>query len=233
MELRVLVVAAHPDDECLGCGGTIAAHTARGHSVDVVFLADGETAREEGTDGSVAERQKAAQRSCRALGANAPYFMDFPDNRLDSVPLLDIVKKLEASVRELSPEIVYTHHGGDLNVDHELAHRAVLTACRPVPDSVTRAIYTFEVLSSTGWNSGDLDAGFRATRYVDVTDTMNQKLEAIRCYSEELREFPHPRSLDAVNALAKLRGAQAGLEMAEGFGVVRQIGIETGERLTR
>src|SRR5581483_9188818 len=135
----ILVVAAHPEHEALGCGGTMVRHARAGDAVHVLFLADGETARD-GAASRIAGRQAQAAAACAALGAQKPRFERFADNRMDSVPLIDVVKAVEAAVADLKPSIVYTHHSGDLNVDHRIVHQAVMTACRPVPGQSVRSI---------------------------------------------------------------------------------------------
>lgn len=225
----VLVVAAHPDDEVLGCGGTLARHALAGDRVDVLILADGVTSRAAGIGGNaqtevkLSRRQQAAGAAAAALGIGAPRMLTFPDNRLDTVPLLDVVQAVEDCMANSRPDIIYTHHGGDLNIDHEVAHRAVVTACRPIPGSRVQAIYTFEVCSSTDWISRQQGAPFQPCRYVDIHLTLQHKLAALRCYDEEMRAFPHTRSYAALEALARVRGAQVGLEAAEAFGVVREV----------
>ena len=226
----VLAVAAHPDDEVLGCGGTLARHALAGDRVDILFVADGVSSRGElghvANSGQAAaapaKRLEAAAAAARALGARPPRTLMFPDNRLDTVALLEVVRKVEACIAEVEPDIVYTHHRGDLNIDHEITHRAVLTACRPVPGSKVQAIYTFEVASSTEWNS-PAPGPFQPLRYVDISATLERKMAALRCYEHEMRAYPHARSYEAVEALVRLRGAQAGLPAAEAFGVVREI----------
>jgi LmbE family N-acetylglucosaminyl deacetylase len=218
----VMVVAAHPDDEVLGCGGTLARHAAAGDRVELLLVADGVTGRAEAASkAEQAARLAAAEAAARALGARPPRSLLFPDNRLDTVALLDVVRRIEECMAEVRPDIVYTHHAGDLNIDHELVHRAVLTACRPLPGSTVRALYTFEVLSSTEWRPGARP--FDPVRYVDIGATLERKMAALRCYGAEMRPFPHARSYEAVEALAKLRGAQAGMAAAEAFGVLRAI----------
>jgi LmbE family N-acetylglucosaminyl deacetylase len=218
----IAVVAAHADDEILGCGGTLARHAAQGEKVHVLLLADGVGARG-AKRGAAAAREGAARRAMKVIGAAAPEFGGFPDNRLDTVAVLDVVQAVEAFLRRVKPSIVYTHHGGDLNVDHRVTHSAVLTACRPLPASRIEAIYTFEVLSSTEWQSPQQSAPFVPQRYVDIAASLERKLEALRCYGEEMRAAPHARSYEGVRALATLRGVQAGLPAAEAFGVLRQL----------
>ena len=222
MSKNVLAIVAHPDDEVLGAGGTLARHAAKGDAVHILFLADGVGAR--GNDKAAAERRvKAARLAASALGAREPEFLGLPDNRLDGLDLLDIVQPIENAIRKIAPETIYTHHAADLNVDHGLCHRAVLTACRPLPGSPVRRIYAMEVASSTEWSSPNLGNAFMPTHFVDISDTLQAKRRALEAYGEEMRSFPHPRSYEAVDALAAWRGASAGLRAAEAFMVVREI----------
>ena len=222
----VLVVAAHPDDEVLGCGGVLASHAAKGDSIHVLICAEGATSRDSLRDPKARKPQlaalkAAASRAASILGTETPSMLGLPDNRLDSLPLLDIIKSVEAVVEAVAPEIVYTHHAGDLNVDHRIVHQAVVTACRPLPGSPVRAIYAFETLSSTEWQtSGDR---FQPQRWVDIKSFLPCKRRALEAYAAEMRPFPHARSFDAVEALARLRGASVGLEAAECFMVVREV----------
>ena len=216
---RVLVIVAHPDDEVLGCGGTIARHVASGDAVHMCFLTDGVGAR--GDDaGAAARRNAAARRAVALLGGLEPVFNAFPDNQLDRVDLLTVVKAIESEVVKIRPTTIYTHHAGDLNIDHVICNRAVLTACRPLPGQSVRNIYAMEIASSTEW-------GFRApfvpTRYVDISKFLELKRRALEAYAEELRAFPHPRSYEAVEALGRWRGSAVGLAAAEAFMVLREI----------
>ncbi len=219
--MKILVTAAHPDDEALGCGGVIAAHAARGDQVDILFVADGETARSDSSADRIARRRDDARHAAGALGANAPRFLDFPDNRLDTIPLLNIIKAMEQVLSGVQPELVYTHHAGDLNVDHEVVSRATLTLYRPLPGSSIRAIRGYEVLSSSHWT--DPSKAFNPVHFVDIGRFLPAKLAALDCYGDEIRAFPHARSREAVVALAQFRGAAMGLEAAEAFTVLRQI----------
>lgn len=228
MSDTVLIVAAHPDDEILGAGATLARHARSGDVVHALILAEGATARDArrkvGTRASeLAALREAAACAAAAIGARPPRFGGLPDNRLDSCALIDVVKLVEAAVVQLKPAVVYTHHGADLNVDHRMAHAAVVTACRPLPDACCRAIYTFETPSSTEWASTEQGVAFRPTRFVDAGPTLEAKLAALACYEAEMRPFPHARSIEAVQALAAWRGASVGLVAAEAFQVIREI----------
>ncbi|WP_308916534.1 PIG-L deacetylase family protein [Jannaschia sp. LMIT008] len=222
MPRDVLVVAAHSDDEALGCGGTIARHAGAGDRVRLLFLTDGVGAR---GDGGAAPRRDAARAAAAVLGAADVVQLDFPDNRIDAVPLLDVVQAIEGAAG--APDLIYTHHGGDLNVDHRICHRAVLTAFRPMSGSPVRAILGFEVASSTEWAFGTPDP-FQPQHFVDIAATLDAKMRALDCYAAEMRDFPHPRSARALRALAEWRGASVGLAAAEAFTVIRQIDAGPG-----
>ena len=216
----VLAIAAHPDDEVIGCGGTLARHSRQGDNVCILILADGVSSR--GDDpAQLQRRRQAAEKAAIELGARDLKLLDFPDNRLDQLPLLEIVQAIELVLREVNPDIVYTHHAGDLNIDHVLVHRAVVTACRPLVPVNIQLIAAFEVLSSTEWTSPSQNNVFVPRLFVNIADTFNCKVAALRCYSEEMREYPHPRSEQSLTALAAYRGVMAGFEMAEAFEIIR------------
>ncbi|MCZ6771387.1 MAG: PIG-L family deacetylase [Proteobacteria bacterium] len=222
--MSVLIIAAHPDDEALGCGGTIARLAAAGKTVDILFVCDGVSARPT-TDrqGALSERRKAAGDAAAILGARGPRFLDLPDNQLDRVPLLSLVQALEEAIDSLMPQTIYTHHLGDLNIDHRITAQAVMTACRPLDSSPIREIFSFEVLSSTEWQAPMPSLAFVPNRFVDIDGFLETKLKALKPYDTEMRAFPHPRSPEAVTALATLRGAASGLYRAEAFVTLRII----------
>ena len=153
MDKVVLVVAAHPDDEVLGCGGTIARHSDAGDIVHILFMSDGVLSRINRNINEIDQRKNAAKKVSLILGAESPRFLNYADNCMDATPFLDIVQSLEQIIKEVGPDVIYTHHLGDLNIDHQLTHKAVMTACRPFPGSLIREIYSFEILSSTDWAS--------------------------------------------------------------------------------
>jgi len=221
----VLIVAAHPDDEVLGCGGTIARLAAEGCAVYVAILGEGITSRfvrrEHAEQESVQALRAQSRRVAEFLGARDLFVFDAPDNRFDTVPLLDIVKMLESVVERISPQCVYTQHGGDLNIDHALTYRATLTACRPVPGCPVRRVLAYEVGSSSEWAFSSFDPVFRPNVFMDVSATLARKIQALEMYGSEVRRFPHPRSPEAVRALARRWGSAAGLEAAEAFQLVR------------
>lgn len=224
---NILVVAAHPDDEILGVGGTVARHVAEGDKVYAIILGEGQTSRgdhrEDISSEVVAELHKNTMESAKAVGYSDVFFADFPDNRFDQVDLLDIVKEVERKVRELKPEIIYTHYSGDLNIDHQYTARAVLTATRPIGDYCVKEIYAFETLSSSEWNFDySAQPAFCPNVFVDITKYYDKKEQAMNCYVSELCEFPHPRSLTGMDVLSKTRGMAASMERAEAFMLIRK-----------
>ncbi len=222
MNKSVLVIAAHADDEALGCGGTIAKHAAAGDTVDVVFVADGVTSRAGAGDGEIVRRQQATENARKILGIKSTVFLGLPDNRLDSLALLDIVQPIESIVSKLSPEIIYTHQCGDLNIDHRLVHQAVMTACRPLPGCPVREILAFEVMSSTEWSGAGL-LPFTPNLFVDISRHIDAKMRALEAYAFEMRVAPHSRSVEHLRHLAQHRGSCVGVEAAEAFMVMRAL----------
>lgn len=223
----VLVVAAHPDDEVLGCGATVARRAARGDAVHIALLGDGVTsrhAREADADrAAVAALHEDARAVAAMLGAKSVAFGGLPDNRFDGVALLDVVKRVEGWVREVEPEVIYTHHPGDLNVDHRVTFQAVLTATRPVPGCRVEELYAFEVASSTEWAFQRLTPPFTPNVFEDVAETIELKVRSLERYRGEHRPFPHPRSGEALRAAARRWGSVAGLPYAEAFELIRAI----------
>lgn len=218
----VLVVAAHSDDEVLGCGGTIARHVAEGDIVHVVILADGVSSRQNFVTEELSLRLSAAEQSCQILGVNKLHYLGLPDNRLDGIPLIDIIQPLERVISEVLPEIIYTHHHGDLNIDHRITHQAVLTACRPTPGSSVREIYAFEVMSSTEWATPE-NMPFSPNVFIDISHYLSVKISALHAYESEMRDEPHSRSIRHIEYLAMHRGWSVGLDAVEAFMTVRVV----------
>jgi LmbE family N-acetylglucosaminyl deacetylase len=216
MTRSVLVIAPHGLDEALGCGGTMARHADEGDKVHVLILCGDGSGRD-------AARRVAATKAAQILSAKPPQFSGFPENRSDTVPLLEIVGAIEKCAAEVKPEIVYVTHGGNLNVDHQTSFRAAVTALRPVPGSSVHAIYTYEILSSTDWAPAGIREPFRPTRFVGIAAQLDRKMKALESYGDEMRPAPHARSVTNARRLAELRGATAGMAAAEAFEIVREI----------
>ena len=225
--MNVLIVAAHPDDEVLGCGATIAKLAREGANVHVAILGEGITSRHADrihVDPAELEALHGSARDvAKLLGAKGVSLHKLPDNRFDTVPLLEVVKIVETLVGKHKPEIIYTHHGGDLNVDHQITFGAVLTATRTFPGQSVREVLSFEVPSSTEWGFQRLEPLFRPNVFVDVAATLELKLRAMERYESEAREFPHPRSRQALEAIARRWGSVAGFAAAEAFELIRSL----------
>jgi LmbE family N-acetylglucosaminyl deacetylase len=223
--MAVLCVAAHPDDEVLGAGGTLARHAADGEDVHVCILSDGVTSRYDDPESATEEieqRRDRARRACETLGATVSLH-EFPDNQFDTVALLNLVQTIEAEIAEHKPRVVYTHHYGDLNVDHELACRATVTATRPLADSSVERVLAFETLSATEWSVPSPENAFQPQEFVAVDEHLSTKLDALTVYEDELRQSPHPRTVTTVEQNARVWGAKAGVPAAEPFEVLRAV----------
>jgi len=225
---KVLVVAAHPDDEVLGCGGTIARHADAGDQVEVLIMAEGVTSRQQKRARRQATEElsalvQSARQAGMILGAMGVELVDLPDNRLDSLDRLDLIKQIEERIARHQPQVVYVHHSGDVNVDHRRLHEAVVTACRPTPGNIVRRLLSFEVASSTEWQPPGSAQGFQPNWFVDISAQWPRKLKALETYACEMRPWPHARSLEALEHLARWRGAQVGVEAAEAFCLLRQL----------
>ena len=225
--MTYLVIAAHPDDEVLGCGGTLARLGDEGFSTAILVLGEGHTSRfpnRAESDTETVSRLATVSADVGAfLGASEIRHVGLPDNRFDEVALLDVVKEIEKVIREIQPVEIFTQHGGDLNIDHAVTFRATMTATRPMLGSHLRAVHAYEVASSTEWSFQRFAPTFRANYFVDITATLGRKLRAMEMYTSEKREFPHPRSGKALEASAQRWGSVVGLEAAEAFETIWKI----------
>lgn len=225
--MNVLIVAAHPDDEVLGCGGTMARLANEGHRIGLVVLGEGATARFDhrwkAPHRLVSDLRRYCRNSSKLLGVEKVWFCALPDNRFDTLSLLDIVKKIEKIKREFRPDTVYTHFWGDLNVDHRITYQAVLTALRPVRGETVRRLLAFEVPSSTDWNLYGAQNTFTPNAFSDVSGTLEIKIKAFMQYSGEIGGNGHPRSPESLRIYARKWGIQCGLPAAEAFVLVREI----------
>ena len=219
----VLVVVAHTDDEALGCAGTIARHIRNGDKVFGVSMTDGVGAR--GTEGNdeIDRRARASINASKILGMEWLEGGSFPDNAMDTVALLDVAKVIEKAKSKIKPTIVYTHSSADLNIDHRIVSQATLTAFRPQPNEVWEEIRTFEIASATDYGHKSITKEFNPNLYVNITETWQTKLLALKEYSMEMQQPPHSRSFEGLENLAKYRGNQVGLFYAEAFEIVRKV----------
>lgn len=225
--MNVLVIAAHPDDEVLGCGGTIARLAAEGERVSIFILANGLTSRPGFDAARDAEKLRVhhdrARRAGALLGAHEVTLGGFPDQKLDTLPLLDVTQAIEREIERVQPEIVFTQHGGDLNQDHVITFRATLTATRPMAGRPVKRVYAYEVASSTEWAFGQFKPRFQPSVFFDIAAHLEAKIAAMQIYESETRAFPHPRSPEALRAIAMKWGSTVGVNAAEAFACVRHI----------
>lgn len=222
---KILVVAAHPDDEILGCGGTVARFVREGVEAYALILGEGVTGRDEKRnlkrrEKEISQLRGQAESANGVIGVKKIYIADFKDNRFDSHDLLDIVKFIDKIKKMIQPDVIFTHYENDLNIDHRITYQAVLIATRPMMDETVKEIYSFEVPSSTEWN---YPLRFSPNIYFDITGTLELKLKAVKEYVSEIRTFPHPRSIEAVELAAKYHGVRVGRKYVEAFQCVRAV----------
>lgn len=224
---KILIVASHPDDEVLGCGATIARLSKEGHHLHILILGEGISSRylrrAQASRKGLAQLQADSKAVAKLLGADSVSFEKLPDNRFDELPILEIVKRVERCVEAMAPEVIFTHHPGDLNVDHRMTFQAVLTATRPMKGCPVKEIYTFEIPSSTEWAFQQIEPAFRPNVFVDISGSLDTKVQALCHYESEVRAFPHPRSPEAIRAIARRWGSMVGSDAVEAFELIRSI----------
>jgi LmbE family N-acetylglucosaminyl deacetylase len=223
---NILIIAAHPDDEILGCGGSASRFVREGYDISTLILGEGITSRDLRRDAckrenNILEIKKQITDANKLIGVNKVYALNYPDNRFDTVPMLDLVKEIEKIKDELKPTTIFTHYKGDLNIDHRITSTAVLTATRPLPSENLEEIYFFEILSSTEWN---YSSNFRPNLFIEISEEdLSKKLSAMGVYTGELRNYPHPRSLEGIKVSAKYRGMGVGKKYCESFQIARSV----------
>ena len=222
---RILIIAAHPDDEILGCGGIIVKYKKIGAYIKVLFLGEGSTCRYEDYKSveaiaSIAERNLWATEALDVLGVDHFKFYNLPCGRFDQVPLLTINKIIEKTIAEVKPDTVFTHSDVDSNNDHRVVFRSTIIATRPSSKHIVNRVLSYEVLSSSEWG---FDHAFQPNYFIEISESqLEKKWEALKCYQTEMREAPFPRSWRGVQTQASLRGAQAGTNFAEAFRLIRE-----------
>lgn len=222
MSKKILIVAAHPDDEILGAGGTLIKHANNGDEVFCLILGTGALSREKATTKEASKLHDDSLAAGKVIGFKQAYYASFPDNGFDTVSLLSIAKAVEKYIEQLQPEVIYTHFENDLNIDHRITFQAVLTACRPCNGCNPLEIYMFETLSSTEWQAGK-NSSFRPNHYVNIEKELTRKIKALKKYKGEIRQYPHSRSAEGIKILSQFRGLECGLKFAEAFCLVRKI----------
>ena len=232
--MNVLIIAAHPDDEILGMGGTIAKHTSQHDNVTIIYMATGITARRESSEQKhtiknihkkiqedwqqeIEKLRRDAKKSARLLKVKNIKFFDFPDNEMDGIHLLKVVKVIEKEIKSAKPDRIYTNHYGDLNVDHKVVYNATLAACRPANFPV-KEILSFEVLSSTEWS---YPYNFNPNYFINIDKHLEKKIKAMELFVNEIRKFPHPRSSENIKHVARRWGSVSGFNAAEAFELIR------------
>jgi LmbE family N-acetylglucosaminyl deacetylase len=219
---NILVIAAHPDDEVLGAGGTLRKHVKDGDIVYCLILSNGAASRKSFKMEHLKVLEKECMESGMIIGFKKIDSLKLPDNKFDEVPLLDIIKQIEPYIEKIKPKKIYTHHPGDVNIDHKLTYLAVMTICRPCSNFCPDEIYSFETLSSTEWQT-DNKKLFAPNVFIDIEGEMDDKISAIDKYASEMRIYPHPRSAQGVRILASFRGLQCNKRYAEAFRLERKI----------
>jgi LmbE family N-acetylglucosaminyl deacetylase len=220
---KVLAVVAHPDDETLGAGGSIARFIRDGGEAWVCIVCDGVTARH----GESTRQRECAERACEVLGVHKVVFCNLPDQRLDTLNLVDVISPIEECVRQLKPDTVVTHFKGDVNQDHGVVFDATMVATRPKPGSTVRTVLCFETASSTEWAAPFGNGVFAPNVFIDISSTLETKIKAMTMYAQthvsEVHPYPHPRSYEAIEVYAKRQGVAVGTAAAESFMLVRSI----------
>jgi LmbE family N-acetylglucosaminyl deacetylase len=223
---KILIVAAHPDDEVLGCGGTIRAIANKFTKTEIfaLILSEGLTSRESESmkfsKADIDEVKNDSINAAKILGIQRPYFADLPNNRLDSMNLLDVIKIVERHVTKLQPTVIFTHHNGDINIAHRITYQAVLTACRPLEGCPVRKLLSFEIPSSTEWAFPTHKNAFSPNVFVEIGGALDIKIRAMQSYRTERRKLPHPRSPESIRAIALRWGSVANLGYAEAFELI-------------
>lgn len=221
--MRVLVIAAHPDDEVYGMGGTIAKLSSKGYDVYTLIITEGCTTQYKDNPELIEEKKKQAFKANSYLGVKKVFFGDLPDMKLDSIEHIKINAVIEKIIRDITPNVVYTHFYGDVNKDHTRVFESTMVAVRPVSSQCVQEIYCYQVPSSTEWAANVTQSTFIPNVFEEISPYYDQKQKSILAYSTELREYPHPRSLEVVKVYDEALAKRNGLNLAEGFMLIRKV----------
>ncbi len=220
--MKFLIIAAHPDDEVLGCGGMIKKYSSK-HSIYVLFLTNGCDTRY--GDDMIVRLQNQARAAAKLLGAEKVFFENLPNQLLDTIPILQVTQTVEKYIEILKPEVVFSHDKGDLNRDHRVAFEATATAVRPLPGQCVQSFYTYFVPSSSDWASLSSIEPFSPNVLIPIEFELDSKMEALELYESEVRPYPHPRSLQSLKIFAQYFGTISGVLYAEPFTLIRSTGL--------
>ncbi len=235
--MKILVIAAHPDDEVLGMGGTIKKYTKSKNEVKILIMATGIHSRRSSNfhnkdifnisdktikkmDKQVETIKKHAIKSAKLLGVKNIEFAGFPDNEMDTISNLEITKTIEKNINDFNPDIVYTHSQFDLNVDHRVCYNATLTATRPIKNQCVKEVISFEIPSSTEWN---FPSKFSPNLFIDISNEIDSKIKSMKCYKTEIMPFPHPRSAKGIRITSEHWGMTSGYKNSEAFTIIRKL----------
>lgn len=220
---KILVIAAHPDDEVLGVGGTISKYRELGYEIYTHIVTDGSSTQYAGDKNKLKQKKEEAIKANEILGVKKVYFGNLPDMKLDTVPHVAINKEIERTIKVVKPNIVFTHHAGDVNKDHKLIFESTLVACRPNKD-VVQEIYSYEVPSSTEWSDSSQNDFYIPNVFISLNKkNIDRKITAMKKYETEIREYPHPSSIKSLINYSRYRGNQIGKDYAEAFRLIRRI----------
>ncbi len=220
MTKNILVIAPHPDDEVLGCGATMAKYASAGHKVFVLVATRG--SKKLYADDRIENVRNEALRAHKVLGVTETFFLDFPAPELDTIPLYEISNNISKIISNINADILFLPHRGDIHNDHKVIFDAGLVAARPLQNCSVNEIFTYETVSETEWAMPIGSEVFIPNVYENIADFFYIKVQALECFKSQLREFPNPRSVKNLNALANYRGATVGFEMAEAFCLIRR-----------
>jgi len=223
MRKKVLVIGAHPDDETFGVGGTIAKYSSNSDIVHVLLITDGSSSQYENFEEMIKRKKNEAKKAMEVLGVEKIEFNTLPDMQLDTVSHIKINSIIEKKISDFNPNIVYTHFWGDVNKDHRMIFESTIVATRPGPNNKVSKVLGYETSSSTEWQSPKISDRFIPTVFVDISDHIETKIKAVECYKSELREYPHPRSPEAVRIYSRRNGINISKEAAERFILIREI----------
>jgi len=219
--MKNLIIAAHPDDEVLGCGGIIKKYSNEEDFFVVVLSGGADTRYDKSMENTLKENAIQAN---NILGTKELFFEDLPNQKMDNIPILEVTQLIEKYIRELKPNRIFTHHIGDLNKDHQIVAEATFTATRPIVGHIIKEVYSYNIPSSTEWNCIEGEKVFIPNVFIDVKEELNVKLKAMKSYKSECREYPHPRSLKSLTSYANYWGLVSGFEYAEPFKLIRKLG---------